>query len=116
MLNRLTRDVWDLDSFIIEVQNRYPDKFSKEAIEAIFNSLQDNLGYCCIEDLCEEFEEWTFENFINYIKNAKYYVDYYSTENINQALWVLYGDDGNDDIVRVLYENETIVVTQYFDG
>jgi len=114
MLNRLVRNVWDLDSFIVEVQEKYPNKFTREAIEAIFDELESNSGYCCIEDLCEEFEEWTFEKFVYYINEIN--KTDYSAEDINQLLWDVYGDDGDEEIVRILYEKETIVVTQYFSG
>lgn len=114
MLSRLVKDVWNLDSFIIEVQSRYPDKFTKEALEVIFDQLESYPGYCCIETLTEDFEEWTFEKFVSHI-NKLNKTDY-STENINHLLWDLYGDDGDEEIVRVLYETETIVLTQYFEG
>lgn len=41
MLNRLIKEAWDLDSFIKEVQHKYPNTFTKAALEVIFEYLEE---------------------------------------------------------------------------
>ena len=109
MLNRLVKNVWDLDSFIEEVQNKYPNSFSKEALEVIFDNLEDYPGYCCVEELTEEFEEWTNQKFVDFVKN-KY------QENVKpEEVWEFIrnnftgtGEDMDENIIRVL--NSTVLI------
>lgn len=104
MLSRLVKNVWNLDSFIKEVENKYPTTFSKEALEVIFYNAEDYPGYFCIEELTRDFEEWTLEKFASFI-NDKY------RENIKpEQVWeFIYGnftnrgeESTNENIIKLL--------------
>lgn len=103
MLNRLIRNTWDLYSFTKEVKDKYPNTFSDEALEVIFDKLEDYPGYCCIEELTKDFEEWTLEKFASFINDK--YEENIKPEKVEEFVYDEWSDDGeitHDEIIRVL--------------
>lgn len=103
MISRLVKNVWDLDSFIKEVENKYPNAFSKEALEVIFDNAEYFPGYVCLDELTRDFEEWTLEKFASFINDK--YQENLVPEKVEQFVYDEWSDDceiTHPDIIKVL--------------
>lgn len=103
MLNRLIKNTWDLESFIKEIQDKHLNTFTEEALEVIFDKFEDYPGYCCIEELTEDFEEWTYEKFASFINDK--YQENITPEKVGEFVYREWNDDGeisHSDIIRIL--------------
>lgn len=109
-----------VDEFVKEVESLFPNKFTEEGLRVLFDYIEDHkYGEYELYKISEDFEEWTFKKFNNYL--VERYGD--SSEDVNltneelkEFLYENVGEDGRDEWIESIagFTDSTIVFTNYY--
>lgn len=109
---KVTKTEITQDEFVKEVEALFPGKFTEDGLRVLFNKLDDyGEGEYELSKIGEDFEEWTFEKYQDYI--AELHKEVVAKSRVEDFLYSeVHEDDWSSSVVG--FTGYTIIFTTYY--